>query len=95
MSRYTDIVQKDILKYLKTFERIEVKKGIFFKSPVRKLRERFKKGGFPTTTFLIGREVKKMGGKTYSTTAGGKTVSGILFNRDTETYSKLKGEENE
>jgi len=95
MSRYSDLVQTDIFKYLKNFEHTETKRGLFFKSPVRKLRERFKKDGFPTTTFLISQEMKKMGGKTYSTTIEGKTVSGYLFARDTEAYNKLKGLDNE
>ena len=94
MSRYTDLIQADIIKYLKAFDNVEVKKGLFFKSPTRKLRWEFRKDGFPTTTFLVGQEIKKMGGKTYSTTIAGKTVSGILFLKDSETYNILKGEKN-
>ena len=90
MSKYSDLTQNEIIKYLKTFEYTEVKKGLFFKSPVRQLRHRFKDDGFPTTTFLIGQEIKKLGGETYSTTISKKTVSGILFLKDSETYSRLK-----
>ncbi len=95
MSEYNDLVKVKIISYLKELDYLDTRMGIMFQSPTRKLRDMFREDGFPITSFLIGRRLRELGGKTKSTSRKGKTISGVEFKRDTIVFNQIVGENNE
>ena len=95
MSRYTDFIQSQILLYMAKLDHIQTKKGIFFKSPTRRLKGYFSEDGIPVTSFMIGKELRKMGGVTKTTTRKKTTYNGIEFDKSTVVYKAMRGVDNE
>ena len=91
MSKYTDYIQSQILIYILDLDFKKNKRGVFVKSPTRKLKKAFSEDGIPVTSFMIGQELRKMGGVTKSTTLNKKTYNGIEFDKDSSVYKVLIG----